>query len=167
MRYKYTYLRNSEKGFKGVCMDNTPWWHWCVSFSVSLFLMTLSFCRSNSDELFGIEKIDSMYWWLLIGWLTTYLGVENWDFTKSQLGAFQALVFFTVVAVVFDVIMYSIVFGFKPKYAIAVILVAIAVFIISMPDKDNEEKTKVKRPPLIKLNPTVLKVLKTFEKKKD
>jgi hypothetical protein len=158
-------LRYSEKGFKGVHMDNTPWWHWAVSFSVSLLLMTLSFCRSNSEELFGIQKIDSFYWWLFVGWLTTYLGVENWQFTKGQLGAFHALVFFTVVEVVYDVIMYSLVFGFKPKYAIAVILVALAVFIISMPDSGKSKPEKIG--PLIKVNPSVLKVLKTFEKKKD
>jgi hypothetical protein len=141
MRCKYTYPRNSEKDFKGIRMEPlpAPWWHWALSFCASMFMMTLSFCRSNSKEMFGIEKINPFYWWFFVGWLTTYVGIKNWEFTRGQLGPVHALIFFTVVEVIFDVIAYSCLFGFRLKYVAAIVLVVTAVLIMSWPDKKEDE----------------------------
>jgi hypothetical protein len=134
------YLRYSKKGFKGIRMGNATWWEWGLSFAASLFMMGLSFCRSNSQELFGVEKINPFYWWLFVGWLTTYVGIKNWEFTRGEIGPVHALIFFTVCEVIFDVVAYSALYGFKSRYVVAIILVVAAVLIMSWPEGSESEK---------------------------
>ena len=131
-------------------MGNATWWEWCISFCASLFLMGLSFCRSNSQELFGVEKINPFYWWLFVGWLTTYIGIKNWEFTRGEIGPVHALIFFTVCEVIFDVVAYSALYGFKTRYVVAIILVVAAVLIMSWPESDkvarSSQKSAVNKP---------------------
>ena len=94
-------------------------------------MCTLNFIKSNPKQTIGIDYINPFYWWLLMGWLTAYVGMTNWVFVREQVGPIRALVFFTIFQVIFDVLAYGYKFGIQPKYIVAIVLVSIAGFIIS------------------------------------
>ena len=104
--------------------------YWILSVLASTLMCVLSFIKSNGEETLGF-RVNPFMWWILMGWITAYVGMTNWQFVKAELGPLRALVFFTIFQVVFDVIVYSYYFGWQPKYVIAVILVAIAGAIVS------------------------------------
>lgn len=104
--------------------------YWILSVLASTFMCITSFIKSNGEETIGF-KINPFAWWLVMGWVTAYVGMTNWQFVKTEIGPLKALVFFTIFQVVFEVIAYSVYFGWQPKYVIAVLLVALAGAIIS------------------------------------
>lgn len=127
--YSRTYPHNSEKGFKGIRMNSM--WYWVLSLVASLFMCVAGFIKSNPEETLGIQRVHPLMWWLVVGGFTTYIGMTNWIFVKSQIGPLKGLVFFTIFQVIFDVVVYSWYFGWQPKYVIAVLLVAIAGAIVA------------------------------------
>lgn len=104
--------------------------YWVLSVLASLFMCITAFIKSNPEE-FGIGRIHPLMWWAVMGWVTAYVGMTNWTYVKAEIGPLKGLVYFTIFQVVFDVIVYSWYFGWQPKYAIAIILVAIAGAIIA------------------------------------
>ena len=104
--------------------------YWIISILASIFMCITGFIKSNPKQTLGFE-INPFAWWLVMGWVTAYVGMTNWNFVRSEVGPLKTLVFFTIFEVVFDVIAYSYYYGWQPKYVIAVLLVAVAGAIIS------------------------------------
>lgn len=98
---------------------------------VQLVLATvIFFYRGNARELFGVEW-EPWQWWLTTSIFTNYLTLYSWWAMKDSYGAWRACIISMIVHMATDIILYTLHYGFQTKYAFAMLLVALAGFIVN------------------------------------